>query len=199
MIDEPLIPPPIRCHDVSNLDLFLTVHHENKRTLRPLQHRALWDEDRVRFRIARESDLHKLPRQNDPIGIRKGDPRLACTGFRPQTRLQEIEHAFLSIDRPIHEREPSSQLVVSRMCNALRFNVPPAFQNERLRHIHDHVHGVDPMDRGQEIGLRRDQPPFIVPAAFDNAADRRGDERVVQVELGLDEVSLRPFQCRMGG
>src|SRR5215467_297736 len=50
-INEPLISMPERGLDRPDLDSFLRIHDVYEWSLRALQHRALWNQDRVRFGI----------------------------------------------------------------------------------------------------------------------------------------------------
>jgi hypothetical protein len=75
-VDEPLVPFPVGRGDVSNVDFLVLVHHIDERTLGTLQHGALRNENRIRLRIAGESHLHKLPRQEAMLRVGERDSGL---------------------------------------------------------------------------------------------------------------------------
>ncbi len=50
------------------------------------------------------------------------------------------------------------------------------------------------MNDGQEVRLRSDQPTLVVPRSLDQPVDRGHNKCVVQIELGLDQISSRRLQ-----
>jgi len=55
------------------------------------------------------------------------------------------------------------------------------------------------MNDGQQIRLRRDQSPLVKAAPLDQPVDRRRNQRVVQIELRLDEFGSRGLKLRPRG
>ncbi len=54
------------------------------------------------------------------------------------------------------------------------------------------------MDHRQQICLCRHQAAFVVPASFDQPIDGSRDQRIVEIELGLDQIGLGALQRRLG-
>ena len=54
------------------------------------------------------------------------------------------------------------------------------------------------MHHGEQIGLSRHEPAFVIPSPFDQPVDRSGDQGIVQIELRFHEVRLGALQGRFG-
>src|SRR5574341_1896294 len=102
----------------------------------------------------------------------------------------------MRIGRAVQKNYGAPKLVHARVLDPLCSNVPSPLEEKTFGGADGNIHGIYLVDDREQVGLGRDQTPFVDSSPLNHPVDGSGYKGVVKVELRLDQITLRSLQRR---